>query len=264
MKHILPYLLTFVVLLISPVYATSQQAYQDYLYQFDLYRTTFSDFQVSKNEYEKFGSLTSETTALEKTKLMLTQRDQLLRAYLLLLNEKLSESSGLSSNERGLYQSLLINEVKFLESHSALIPSIGSLEDAVDVSKQLESHYNILQATMRQTISAISLGGLSELASQYDTVVIDAKNLISQNRTFFSPQKQAVLDRWVLQIANKRSLYQQKTDTVKSLSSTLKGDIPKLDDQFTSIQKNLSEARQYLAEGSSFITELFTAIRYQE
>src|SRR3989344_5828917 len=82
--------------LAGSVFATSQQAYQDYLYQFDLYRQRETDFRVAKTEYEKFRSLTSETTALEKTKLLLAQRDQLLRAYLLVLNEKLNEDKGLT------------------------------------------------------------------------------------------------------------------------------------------------------------------------
>src|SRR3990167_2153444 len=139
-------------LLSSHISASSQQAHTDYLYQYDVYRQSYNDFKVAKNEYEKFKSLVSQTDALEQTKKMLAQRDVLLRSYLLLLNEKLNENKGLDGSDKTLYQTLIQNEVKFLESHANLIPAIGSIDDTVDVSKQLESHYNILQTSIRQTI----------------------------------------------------------------------------------------------------------------
>src|SRR3972149_6420904 len=151
--------------------ATSSQAYQDYLYQFEVYRQKYSDFQVAKNEYEKFKSLASQTAALEKTKIMLSQRDQLLRAYLFLLNERLNEDQGLNVPEKQQYQTLIKNEVTFLDGHSALVPSIGYLPEAVKVSEELQSHYNVLSRSMRQTIVAISLGQLSVLSKQYDTAL---------------------------------------------------------------------------------------------
>src|SRR3972149_4862635 len=87
--------IVFLILLVPHVFASSQQAYQDYLFQFDIYRQKYSEFTVSKNEYLKSKTLTSQTTALEKTIAMLSFRDLLLRAYLLLLNEKLNEDRGL-------------------------------------------------------------------------------------------------------------------------------------------------------------------------
>lgn len=261
MKRLLPFL-TF-VLLVPPVFATSQRAYQDYLYQFDVYRQKYADFSVAKNEYLKFHTLTSQTDALAKTKAMLTQRDLLLRSYLLLLNEKLNEAVGLTVVERTLYQTLLRNEVAFLDTHSSLVSSIGSLADAEDVSKELESHYAVLQASVRQTISGLSLANLSVLAKLYDIALADAKAIVSDNRGAFAPEKQATLDRWLLQITNTRSIYQQKIDSIAAQNSQLKGtNIDEQDRLFRSIQKEVAEARQYLSEGSSYLGELVTSLKY--
>ena len=253
-----------VIPLASRILATSQQAHQDYLFQFDTFRQTYNEFKIAKNEYEKFKSLASESVALEKTKLMLSQRDQLLRAYLLLLNEKLNENTGLSSRERQLYQSLLQNEVGFLQNHSQLVSSIGSIADAQEVSEQLESHYDILQATVRQTIIALTLGNLTNLARSYDQISTSAQSLTNEYRGTFSPQKQATMDRWQLQIANKKSLYQQKVDTIASLNSQLEGDTNELNRTFALLQQQAAEAKQYLAEGTSFLGELVTALKYQD
>lgn len=251
-------------LLVPLVVASSGTAYKDYLYQFDVYRNKYAEFKVAKNEYLKFKTLTSQTTALDKTKAMMSQRDQLLRAYLLLLNEKLNENAGISDSERNTYQTYIRNEVTFLEGHSKLVESIGSLEDAQETSRDLESHYAILSSSMRQTIAGISLGNLSVLARSFDIALADAKALVSTNRGIFTPEKQATLDRWLLQITNVRSLYQQKIESMRGLEQELRGtSIEEQNQQFVSIQRGVGEARQYLIDGASYVGELMTALKFQ-
>ena len=266
MKRVIVFVIfVILVIFVSPIRASSEKAYQDYLYQFDLYRQKYSDFTIAKNEYEKFGSLTSQTTALAKTSAMLSQRDQLLRAYLLLLNEKLNEDRGLLDTQKATYWALTGNEISFLDAHSTLVGSIGSLDDATEVSKELESHYAILSTSMRQVITGVSLGQLAVLARQYDTALADAKALMTANRGVFSPQKQATVDRWILQITNTRSLYQQKIDSINTKNAQLKGSsIETLDDLFAELKRDLGQAKQYLMEGNRFIGELIEALRYQD
>lgn len=258
-------LLILFVLLVPFAQANSERAYQDYLYQFDVYRQKNSEFTVAKNEYEKFRSLTSQATALEKTTAMLSQRDLLIRAYLLLLNEKLNEEKGLNLTDKSTYQTLIGNEVIFLDGHSKLVQSIGTLEDANNVSRELESHNAVLQASIRQTITGISLGTLAILSRQFDTVFADTKAIISNNRGTFTPQKQATIERWILQIQNIRSLYQQKIESIHSRNSQLKGtNIDSQDELFRTMKNDLGQARQYLSEGSAFVGELISALRYQD
>lgn len=253
----------FLSLPLAKVRATSEQAYQDYIYQFDLYRQTYTDFSVAKNEYQKFKSLESQTNALTKTRLMLTQRDQLLRAYLLLLNEKLNENTGMGASEKLLYQTLIKNEVTFLENHVKLIPSVGSLEDATTVSKQLESHYMVLQKSMRQTIIGISLGNLAAIRKQFDEVTNLSQALVNFSRGSFTPEKQTTIDRWLLQITNKKSLYQQKIDSITSENSSWESSsIDEMNRKFVSLQQKTSSAWQELLEGSGFLTELVNTLRY--
>lgn len=249
----------------ATVTADSQKAYQDYLFQADLYRKTLSEFTIAKNEYEKFKSLASETLALDKTKRMLAQRDRLLRSYLLLLTEKLIENPGLVSSTRNLYISLVGNELAFLERHSELVPSINSLGDAQTVSQQLESHDNILQVSIEQTITALILGNLNSLAVSYDQVVTQAQNLMSIKRDSLPPTKRETVDRWLLQIQSKRSLYQQKVDTIAKKNTALTGaDSYELDRQSVEIQQEALGAKQYLSEGASYLGELVTAFKYED
>lgn len=265
-RFLLPLVLIFLfVLLVPSVRASSEKAYQDYLYQFDLYRQKNSEFTVAKNEYQKFKSLTSQTVALDKTIAMLSQRDLLLRAYLLLLNEKLNEDRGVNESEKTTYQTLIKNEISFLDSHSIVVNSIGSLEDATDASRELESHYVVLGASMRQAIIGISLGQLFILSRQFDTLLADAKALLSTNKGIFTPQKQATIDRWILQIQNIRSLYQQKIDSITTQNAQIRStNIDSQDELFRELKKELAQARQYLVEGTAFIAELTTALRFKD
>lgn len=249
----------------SRVAATSAQAYKDYLFQYDLYRQYNADFKVARTEYFKFQSLLSQNAALEKAKTVLGQRDELLRAYLLLLNEKLNEDPGLSTVEKQLYQRLITSEITFLQNHILLIPSIGSLEDAETVSGQLTTHYAILYASMRQTMVALSLGQLAMSAKQYEQILTGATNLLRTNRSGFAAQKQAVLDRWLLSVTDKKSLYQQKIDTITKANSLIKGSSPEeVDSLYAKVRKDLAEAKQYLGEGVSYMQELVNAARYQD
>ena len=262
---LLKILSVLLLLFVPQVLASWQQAYQDYLFQFDVYRQKYSEFTVAKNEFQKFGTLTSQSTALQKTIAMLAQRDLLVRAYLLLLNEKLAEGRGLLVTDRQTYQTLLTNEIGFLENHSRLVETIGSLEDAVETSQDLESHYTILQASIRQTIGGISLGNLAVYARQFDTALADARSLVDSSRGTFTPQKQATIDRWLVQIVNVRSLYQQKHEQIVRLNNQFKGS--SLDQQNTNlgnVKKSVAQARQYLIEATGYLGELVNALRYED
>ncbi|MCL4360192.1 hypothetical protein M1555_02965 [Patescibacteria group bacterium] len=250
---------------LTKIRASSQQAYQDYLYQFDVYRQKDSEFQVARNEYLKFQTLTSQNTAITKTTAMLSQRDLLLRSYLLLLKEKVNEVPEMSGADQNLYLTLINNEVSFLESHSQLVTSIGSLDDAVNVEGQLTGHYGILEASMRQTLVGIATGTLANLAKRYDIALADASAVVNSNRGVFTPEKQAMIDRWILQITNTRSLYQQKMDAIAADTNKMSHTdvLIEQDSQFSQIQQEISEARQYLVEGTSYLSELTKALRYQ-
>jgi hypothetical protein len=258
-------ILLAVLLPFQNVRADSEQAYADYLFNLDIYRKAYNEFKVAKNEYDKFKTLTSQTTALEKTIVMLDKRDRLLRAYLQFLLEKLNENPGLSDSEKSLYQKIITNENTFLDVHSNLIPSIGSISDALDVSQQLESHYLVLQTSIRQTILGLTLGQLQYLYRQYIAEIDDVTKLVDESRQVLSIGKQSVADRWIVSINSKRSLYEQKVNSISPKIASLKAqNIADLDRQMGLIQKDLGEAKTHLLDGSSYIKELMDILRYKD
>jgi hypothetical protein len=265
MKKAAVLLLLFFIIPLGTIFATSDTARKNYIFQFDLYRQKYSEFQVAKNEYAKFKTLTAQATALEKTKSMLAQRDQLLHAYLTLLAEKLAEEQGLPSTTKQLYVTLIGNELKFLETHAQTIPSIATLDDATKVSEELSGHYRVLQISIRQILTGLSLGQLAILGNMYDASLRNAQIVMATYGGTFSPAKQETINRWILQINNKRNFYQQKLDQIASLNAQLDApDLDELDRKFSEITQRIAEARQYLVEGASFLIELKNALKYKE
>lgn len=243
--------------------ATSQQAYQDYLYQFDIYRQNYSDFQVAQNNYEKFQSLEAQTDALNKTKTMMSQRDQLLRSYLLVLDERLREDQGLPAATKQTYETLLQNEATFLANHAQLITAIGSISDATQVSGQLESHYAILQSSIRQILIGLALGQLNILNNFYSNYLQEAQAIINTDSGSFSTDKQQTLNRWILEIQNKQTLFQQKYSALVAANAQWTSqDQSNLDQQYASMSNQIDGARQYLVEGASYQIELKNELKY--
>jgi len=259
---ILLFLLFFVP---SFVYASSASSYQEYLGGFDTYRSALNEFKVARSEYLKFKTLTSQQTALDKTRQMLASRSQLLRSYLQFLNEKLNESTAMDAPTKSLYQTLIGNEVKFLNNHTGLMGSIGSLQDAEGVSQQLSSHYTMLESSIYQTIVGLKMAELTAIDTEYFTIFTNSYTFIQNNKSMYTPEKQSIMERWLLQIQNKRDLYKQKTDEITKENSALKSSsLSEITASYQRIAKLMSEARQYLWEGTSFLQELTNSIQYGE
>lgn len=244
------------------VHASSPQAYQDFQFQFDMYRQRFGEYRVALGEYKKYSSLSSEQDALDKAKQLVAQRNQVARAYFLFLNEKLVENPSMPPAELELYQKIITNEIAFLDQETSLAPSLSSLTDVDKMSQEFIKHYPTMQSAFRQVIINTQLGYLRYFAKQFDTVAAHAQALVNADRPNMSDTKRATLDRWILALSNKRSLYQQKVDGVRTGAFKLNGDVADQDRKFTVLLQDLSAARQYLVEGTGFFTEVETALQY--
>lgn len=251
---------------ISTAVASSKQAYGDYLYQFDHYRQTYSDFQLAKDTYLKYHSLTSQTQAVTATQTMMTQRNLLLRSYLLFLNEKLNENQGLGGAAKQQYQGNLQREIAFLDDQNQQIGGVTTLEDATRISKHLETQYTPLQITIRQTIIGLTIGKLSRLSRAFDQNFQTAQTLMNTNAGVLAPEKVGTINQWFIQIQNTRSLYQQKIDEIATAANTQFAAATTLftvNEKFTDISKKCTEAQKLLAQSTAYLGEVVTALQYQ-
>lgn len=265
MKHVATIIVLSLLLLSSPAFsvqATSQQAYQDYQYQFSIYRQRLSDYQVALNQYKQFKSLASQQDVLDKVKLYIAQRGNVAKTYFLFLNERITENPGMIATEKQTYRAILTNQIAFIDQHLVLAPSIASLDDAQSVSEKFEMNYDVMQSAYRQIIGALDLGHLSYFATRFDEAAKHAQALINAGRSDSSPQKQAILDRWLLALSNKHSLFQQKANIVRTTIPKITGDVQQQERIFQQMQSSVNAARQDLVESAAYLKELETALKY--
>lgn len=213
----------------------------------------------------KFKTLASEATAVSKTRDMLAQRSLLLRAYLLLLNEKIMEATTMSESDKQLYQSLISNEVAFLENHSKFVESVATLLDAQKASMQLEAHYTILSTSIRQIILGLTMSRLVRLGDTYSGILVNSQVLLNSAKSELSLDRQITLDRWFQKISDKRTLYLQKVEVINQAKKDLKGTrVTDVQNKFQLILPQITQAKQELKDGTSYIGELLNAMRYKD
>lgn len=247
----------------SPVFASSEQAYRDYQFQYDVYRQRSSDYHIAYTQYQQFKSLASQQEALEKAKLFLAQRDNVAKTYYLFLSERITENPGMLPSEVSLYRSIITNQIGYLDQNVVLAPSIASFEDAKRVSEDFLKNYETLQAGYRQSIAAIELGYLQYFAKRFDETAKRAQALIIESKSQSTPQKQAVLDRWLLSLSNKYTLFQQKATDIRASIPKITGDVQQQDRLFLALQIKIGAARQDLVEAASYLKEVETALKYE-
>jgi len=120
-----------------------------------------------------------------------------------------------------------------------------------------------MQAAYRQTIAAIELGYLNYFATRFDNQVVKAQALIAARKSDATPEKQGVLDRWLLSLSNKHTLYQQKATAIRTSIPKIIGDTQSQDRQFLQVQSQIGAAKQDLSEAASYLKELENALKYE-
>jgi len=259
------FLLLLLLIVLAPrqlVFASSIQAYQDYLYQNDLYRQTLSGFETARNEYRKYQSLASQADVLAKAKIFLEQRVNLLYTYLLFLNEKISENKGLSAAEKLKLEQYLRNEIVYLVNHRNAIQAINSLQEVSPVSQPFEKHYQTLSAVMHLVAFNIQIGQLNDVAQLFTDALQQIQSLVGENRSAFTPEKLEQFDRWLVSIAEKQKLYQQLVTQIQDKINLLNLAKPlDAEDQIKQNQKKLLQAQVPLKDANNYFKELINALK---
>ena len=243
---------SFYFLVSSIVSANFDSAYQSYLSQYDQYRLTLSNYQTARNRYLTYQTLTSQSEALNNTKIFLQARDQTMILYLKLLLEKNPDEN---------YRKLLNEDLSFYQNHLNTISAVGNLTDAVSISDKAKEHFAPTEVLSRQTIINILLNKLKNInlnQAKIESGLEEKINFLKNNG-----KDVTTLERWTLSFKGKQLLVNQKIEEAQALSDKLE---PKSSDQlskdFSEIQTVVYNANQYLKEGTSFLIEIEKELKY--
>ncbi len=237
----------------TDVFADFERAYNDYLFQYDVYRKALTDYLTAKNKYLTYGTLVSQTEALSTAKTFLESRDQVITVYLLMLLERNPEES---------LQKIISDEITFYSDHKNLIPAVGSLDDSAGASKTFEDHFPQTSIVVKKTIANLLIGKLLDFDGRLASSSAGFEQEINSIKT--KGKDVSTLERWLLETRNKRMLADEKITTAQALTNKLQ---PRQSAQesakdYSNIQTNILEANQYLKEGTSYLKEIKEEIKY--
>ena len=200
------------------------QAESGYRYQFDLYRTLYTQYQVSKSEWKKTMTIKAEQEALEAAKLVASQRGEVQKAYTLWIRLKLLEFSSVYQEVQGIADRLSV-QAQWFSSHQTEISATSSVtmfdevmgryvdqkpeRDQLFASAQihlklakLTSYQHLIRSLYEPILSALQgrtdpaeiqqgLFRISSLAEDTNNRITEAKTLVGPLESGDLPVKQA-------------------------------------------------------------------------
>ena len=227
------------------------KAYEDYLYNLNLYRDSYHEFATAKDQYASYKTLTAKTLLLEQTINMLQKRDEALKTYLTALRLNLAETTGILNYEQNLLYLELDNQIIWLNNHKETVPSVASLEDALSSARLVENKYPEIEVLAYKTLTLSTAGQRIEILNQ----------TLSQIGALREKLKTETLSRWLLEAENKAILAEEKLNQAKALTNSLKSNSRDKKDKFLESSKLIKEAHQYLKEANSYLLEAIIEIK---
>lgn len=244
---------------------TFSRAYKDYVFTYDVYKKSHSDYLLAKAQYEAAKTLASQTKVRDATVVLLQSRDDVVVTYLTALRLKLAESEGISETDRdGLY-TRLDSEVAWFQNHKASIPSAGTLADLTTDSKEASDHFVTTTPLIYELLATIPFG-------KVDTIRMSATQVLSQTKTKVSEIRAngdhdtTVTERWILETENKLTRSLDKEIEAQTMIASLPiksktGQKENKEQSYNEVIAKLTESLQFLKEASNFMREILKQIK---
>lgn len=240
---------------------TFDQAYKDYVYNYNLYRDSHLKYISSRGEYLSYKTLNAETKALEATREMLQKRAEALRTYLIALRLKLVETTGITNYQQNLIFVKLDSELGWLTAHKDSLSSPGSLADLVKVSGELEQKYPSLEVLIYQALGTILAGKENSLRERISQQTKKTEEKLVQIKK--EGENVDKLERWLLETRRKITISEEKQGSAEAMIKKIKENDSDKRRLFNEAQFAFEEANQYLKEAVSFLNEINQEIKYE-
>lgn len=228
------------------------------------YNSSYSDFQIAKNSYETYQTLSSLTQALDKSKIYLAKRDELIIKHFQLLVAKINETDFKDENSKVSLIQKATDEISFFESHVNLIPAIATINDVTTSAGNAEGEIPLSNIRSKQILGEILIEKVRLIILDYDA---NTKNLAQQISEIKSKSEKPKTitdkwERWLVEINNKRVLSENNLTEASNELSILKKD-EDFGKKFDKIRINIVQGNLYLKEGTNFMEEILEEMKYQ-
>ena len=259
----------FMVSLFSPIVLSQEgrfdfeRAYQDYSYNYGVYRRAHNDYILARGQYLTYQTLKSKTNAQGMTLKMLQARDEAVITYLTAIRLKLVETDGVSDFEKEVLFTRIDAEVEWYKGHKSSLPSAGSLEDLVESSREAEGRYKSTEVLLYQALTAILVGKENGFRIELSGIIEEVKAKVAEIRQNQDKNTRKV-ERWILESENRLTRSQEKQFSAQDEVSRLKERERNKYKSYNEAQSRIKESHQYLKEASSFLKEIVDDLKTQD
>lgn len=238
----------------------ANKAFEDYLYNVNLYRQSHSEYIVAKESYLKYQTLTSKNNALEKTKLMLKNQDEVVKTYLTALRLKLAEVSGINNYNQNVLYLRLDDEIPWYQKHQESLNSVGTLEDLTSLADNGKEQYQKTEILAFQTLGAVLNSKQEVFYEEINQRIKELKEKIGEIR-IKGDKNTALAERWLLEAENRLTRSQEKQSASQKLLSQIKNSDFNKNESYNQAQFNIEESHQYLKEANSYLKEVIRELK---
>jgi hypothetical protein len=264
-KIILPLFIFFSLFIFLSLPTKAQEfnfdrAQSDYLYNYNLYRQSYTEYIVAKEAYSKYKTLTSKTEALEKTRQMLKNQDEVIKTYLTSLRLKLAETSGISGYEQNVLYLKMDGEIVWFTKHQGEIQSAGSLEDLSESAKEGQNQYQKTEVLIYQTLGAILASKEIGLREEINQKIKELKDKVGEIR-IKGDKNTTLAERWLLEAENRLTRSQEKQFAAQQSLSKIKVNDKNKAGSYNQAQFTMEESHQYLKDANSYLKEVLREIK---
>lgn len=238
----------------------ANQAYQDFLYNYNLYRQSYSEYTIAKESYLKYQTLTSKNEALQKTSQMLKNQDEVVKTYLTALRLKLMEASGNAGYEQNTLYTKIDNEITWYKNHQENLNSAGTIEDLIALASKGGNEYEETEILIYQTLGAILNGKENVFYGKINQNIKTLKEKIGEIRTK-GDKNTSLSERWLLEAENRLTRSQEKQLSAQNLLTQIKTNDSNKLKSYNEAQFTIQESHQYLKEANSYLKEVIKELK---
>lgn len=259
----------FISLLILARTAFSQEdfnfdrGYSDYEYSYSLYKKADGEFQVARNEYLTYKTLSSKEKAIEATKKMLETRDEAVRTYVTALRLKLAQTAGVDGGIRETLFTEIDQDVDWHKTHREEIASAGTLADLEADSNKARDHFRDTEMVIYRALITVLIGKETDIRDRQLKIVSNIKDKVGEIRQN-GDKRTDVAERWILEAENR--IVRSKDKSGSAMNQI--GDIKRSDGNkysfYSRAQFALDESHQYLKEANSYLAEIVREIKTED
>lgn len=236
------------------------KAYQDYLYNYNIYVGAHSAYDLARSQYMASGTIASKQKAQDATSAMLMDRDQALITYLTALRMKLKETPGVVDSNRESLFSLIDNEISIYNTHKTKISSAGSLDDLVADSTEAATQFGQTELLSYQVLLSISIGETTEFRTREKDIISALRTKIAEIKVNGDKKVDSV-DRALTDAEDKLSRSQEKEQEAQTTLSKLKVTNKDKLSTFNNAETSMGEALSYIKEANTIVKDSIMQIK---